>query len=134
MVRQLFNCCAKTLLRRVRHVQMLLYALTVMCLIGCVRGESSQQAPSSVTGQTRDAANSTKHSDVNRVGQCPVLVDILSQCSKSGFNAQSIAHMQKLIQEQIQTLPADEANKRCQELENYWQVVCGVVPSQSSLR
>lgn len=133
-MRQLFNCCAKTLLRRVRYVQMLLCALSVMCLMGCERGESSQQAPSSVNGQTQDVQNSTVHSDVNRVRQCPVLVDILSQCSKSGFNAQSIAHMQKLIQEQIQTLPADKANKRCQELEDYWQVVCGVVPSQSILR
>ncbi|MBS1174058.1 MAG: hypothetical protein H6R05_189 [Burkholderiaceae bacterium] len=61
---------------------------------------------------------------------CTPLIKTFDSCPASRLPKQSQEHMMAILEEQMRALPASEASKKCQELQNFWKVACGVTVAQ----
>ena len=68
---------------------------------------------------THNSSESMCEDWVNVVEACPVMRD------KSGRE-----HMIAVLREQMNGLSEQDKQKKCQELNSFWQVACGVTPTR----
>ena len=68
---------------------------------------------------THNSSESVCEDWVNVVEACPVMRD------KSGRE-----HMIAVLREQMNGLSEQDKQKKCQELNSFWQVACGVTPTR----
>lgn len=61
---------------------------------------------------------------------CAPLIETFNSCPTSQLPKDGRAHMIAVLQEQMRVLSATEASKRCQELQDFWKVACGVAGAQ----
>lgn len=61
---------------------------------------------------------------------CASLIKTFDSCPASQLPKRDQEHMMMILEEQMRALPASEASKKCQELQNFWKVACGVTVAQ----
>ncbi len=89
-------------------------------LLGC---HDSSQIPS----KTQELNKSPQY---QLSTDCPALVQTFEACPSNRLPKNGLEHMKAVLEEQMRALPAAEANRRCQELQNFWKVACGVAGAQ----
>ncbi|MCE1175934.1 MAG: hypothetical protein LWW76_02300 [Burkholderiales bacterium] len=61
---------------------------------------------------------------------CAPLIKTFDSCPTSRLSQASRERMMAVLEEQMRVLSATEAGKRCQELQDFWKVACGVAIAQ----
>lgn len=64
---------------------------------------------------------------LEQISDCRGLFKILESCPIQR-DASDRAHMIAILREQMNGLSEQDKQKRCQELQSFWQVACGVTP------
>ncbi|MBP6241253.1 MAG: hypothetical protein KA366_02940 [Hydromonas sp.] len=89
-------------------------------LLGC--NDSKQSATN--TQELKQSAQYQLNTD------CAPLIKTLDSCPANRLPKQSQEHMMAILEEQMRALPVSEASKKCQELQDFWKVACGVTVAQ----
>ena len=61
---------------------------------------------------------------------CADLVQTWNACPAQRLTKESQSKMMAVLEEQMRELPVPEAKRRCQELQDFWKVACGVANTQ----